>query len=345
MKLTTTRCGARGRRVDISSAQRVIGSEAVIEPGGHLIVTIEEHSGVGNFVVTGAIEAFTPTGEDASVPAGAVSICVRGKEQVRTDGEGFGKVTIQFGDGASVEVKVSVSSDESCRWDWRRYDAALLPAVAKSPQPKPAPPVIPLTGKFGLNPMVLRQTMDSPFSCYGGTWQALLALIETHFAGAVPIKEDAFVLKLTLPGDGFFTSVVKLEPGTVLKSHFGPRRGAVDGELSFVHTVAVNAPKLSAKMVDLIIYHVSKLTVEERTYKPGMGEPVVVECEWQLVSINARSTEGDEPPNPMAMARNHAAALGLPEGVGGTARVYAAEDYMAAILYWSQRAMSGGVQQ
>ena len=56
----------------------------------------------------------------------------------------------------------------------------------------------------------------------------------------------------------------------------------------------------------------------------------------------ATATRGAEPPTPMAMARNMANGLGLPEGIGGTARTYSAEEFMRAILYWSKRTMCAG---
>jgi hypothetical protein len=88
------------------------------------------------------------------------------------------------------------------------------------------------------------------------------------------------------------------------------------------------------------------MTEEELTYTTGDGTPQATTVrqtgEWQVVSINARDTAEPEPPTPMAMARNMAAALGLPEGVGGSARTYTAEQFVEATLYWSRRTMSEG---
>ena len=62
---------------------------------------------------------------------------------------------------------------------------------------------------------------------------------------------------------------------------------------------------------------------------------VGTDCEWELVSINARPTPEPEPLTPDTMARNF---LELP---GGTKADYTAEEFARAILYWSCRAMLG----
>lgn len=210
---------------------------------------------------------------------------------------------------------------------------------------------------IALNPMVYRQKPKSRFShwqpsAHVGTddiyWLALLAhlisLIENGAKRTV-LRADGQIIKYSIAGDdcqGFYSSVAKLADGDELKAIFATRPGAVQDEEPFVQVTVLGGKKLPARHVDLIFYHREALTVEERTLKAPDGSTSEVSADWQLVSINARATEEEEPPTPKAMARNMACALGLPEGVGGTPREYSAEDFMRAINYWSGRALVEG---
>ena len=62
-------------------------------------------------------------------------------------------------------------------------------------------------------------------------------------------------------------------------------------------------------------------------------------AEWQIVSVNCRTTEAPEPPTPQAMMRNFFAKLGRPEGAGGSPMDYTAKQFAESIAYWSCRAM------
>jgi hypothetical protein len=211
--------------------------------------------------------------------------------------------------------------------------------------------------RIACNPFVYRQTPVSRFSHFEPTdpaaerWIVLEELVARYFEDkdrVTALKEDGTVVKMVLPlSDGlpgrFFSAVVEVDENTVLKTAFGVRPGAIEGEQPFIQTVAVGGRKAPAQRVEVILYHVSVLKPEERSYVPdGATEPVVVDAEWQIVSVNCQATDEPEPPTPQAMARNMAAALGLPEGVGGTARTYTPEEFMRAILYWSRRTMASG---
>ncbi len=222
-----------------------------------------------------------------------------------------------------------------------------------------------------LNHFVLRQTAQSRFSHFeprsgnaADTWTELEALVASRFAVATRFAAEkdvpadfagtrvitegqpkGFVKLVLAPEDVncFFSGVVRADQSTVFKTVCAPRERAVAGELPFIHSVALNGKKAAAKVVEVILYHVSALTEEERTYTPeGASQPVVQDGEWQVISVNARDSDEPEPPTPQAMARNMAAHFGLPEGAGGTARLYTAEEYMRSILYWSDRTMATG---
>lgn len=175
---------------------------------------------------------------------------------------------------------------------------------------------------IGINAFVLRQTHDSKFSHFEGSAQQVANMAKDFFARAKQGYRDGVVL-VPVPLKGFFSGVVEVSPDTELRATFGARR---EGETSFVSVEAVGADKLPAKHVDLVLYRRDVLLED--------GD-ASTECEWELVSINARPTEEPEPLTPMAMARNF---LKLE---GGTEGDYSAKEFADAILYWSTRAMRG----
>jgi len=176
---------------------------------------------------------------------------------------------------------------------------------------------------IGINSFVTRQTEDSKFSHYNGSLEAVAAKAEALFEDAKPGYRDGVVL-VTVAPEGFFSGVVELTEGTELVSIFAPRR---EGEQAFIQTTAKGGEKVAAKHVELVLYSHEVLAAD--------GD-ASTEAEWELISINARATEGEEPLTPDAMARNMANLE------GGTEATYTAEQFVASILYWGQRAMAGG---
>lgn len=196
------------------------------------------------------------------------------------------------------------------------------------------------------NPFVIRQTPESSFSYFAGSFSELAALVDRHFDKRVPGDKPNSV-KIVLAGEdarGFFSAVVECDEETVLESFFARRRGARPNEQPAITTRAATGKKLPAVVVEIVLYNKAGLSVEDRTYpSQGQEEPVVVEAEWQIITVNARTTPGAEPLHPLTMARNEAARLGEPEGAGGSPATYTAEEYREAILYWSRRVMFKGV--
>lgn len=176
-------------------------------------------------------------------------------------------------------------------------------------------------GQVGINSFVKRQTRHSRFSHFEGKLEVVAAMAQEHLSEGVPTNREG-ILVVPVPADGFFSGVVKVTSTTNLRATFEAR---CEGEQPFVQVVATGADKLPAAVVELVLYHHTALTPDERT----------TEDEWELVSINARPTAECEPLTPMAMARNF---LGLP---GGTKAEYTAEEFAKAIEYWSKRVMAG----
>lgn len=174
--------------------------------------------------------------------------------------------------------------------------------------------------KIAVNEFCKRQVADSKYSHFVGTWDKLVALVESHFGEAKPGYKDG-VLLVIVPPEGFFSGVVELSENTPLRAVFSARR---KGEEPYLQVEAVGGEKLPAKVVEVVIYRCDVL-----------GDEATTGAEWEIISLNARPTTDPEPPTPIAMARNFL------ELAGGTKADYSAEDFAQAIIYWSRRAMRG----
>jgi hypothetical protein len=190
------------------------------------------------------------------------------------------------------------------------------------------------------NAFVKRQTAESPFSFLAdpigqtADWRTLEVHIEECMeepAKLDAIAKDGYKLGVVvlslLPGFAgfrFYSGVTVLTETTPLRARFASRR---PGEAAFVEVQAIGR-KTEAVAVDIILYS-RALLVEE-------GETPDADTDYEIVSINARTSPEPEPMSPMAMARNF---LALP---GGTKAEYTAAQFAEAIIYWSTRAMHGG---
>ena len=169
---------------------------------------------------------------------------------------------------------------------------------------------------------VKRQTPESRFSHFDGTWEELEEMVERQLSRATQGYRKGVML-VGVPARGFFSSVVTLTPETALRAKFEARR---EGEKPYIVIEAVDGEKSEAHFVEVVIYHRDVLAEE--------GE-VTHDAEWEIISINARRRFDPEPMTPMAMARN---MLELP---GGTKAEYTAQQFAESIVYWNQHAMLG----
>lgn len=176
---------------------------------------------------------------------------------------------------------------------------------------------------IAINEFVRRQTAESKYSHYDGSFDELVALVEKHFDQATTGYKDGVVL-VPVPPEDFLSGVVKITGSTPLHTTFESRR---DGEEPYLQIVALfGGEKMRAKVVEVVVYRHDILEEDGDASS---------EAEWEVVSINARPTEEEEPPTPMAMARNF---LNLN---GGTKAEYTAEEFARSIAYWSSHAMCG----
>lgn len=174
--------------------------------------------------------------------------------------------------------------------------------------------------KIICNSFVKRQTPDSQFSHFAGTWEALEGLAEINFDKAKPGYAPGIFL-VPVPAERFFSGVVTVTEGTTFVTVFKARR---EGEQPFIDVMA-KGPKTQAVVANLVVYSKDALK----------GDASTIPADYEIVSINTQTSEVPEPMTPMAMARNF---LELP---GGSKAEYMAEEFARAIVFWSQHAMRG----
>lgn len=170
------------------------------------------------------------------------------------------------------------------------------------------------------NSFVKRQTENSKFSHFNGTWSELEKLVKDNFSKAVQGYKPG-VLLVPVPPDKFMSGVVEITPETKFSVTYAPRR---EGEDPYLQIAAKGGKKAHAKNVNIVLYSHDVLAENNEND---------TDADYEIISINARPTEKEEPMTPITMARNMA---GLS---GGTKATYTAEQFVESILYWNSRAM------
>lgn len=168
------------------------------------------------------------------------------------------------------------------------------------------------------NSFVMRQTKDSSFSYFDGTWEALEDRVLQNFANYTPGYKEGVRL-ISVPANGFFSGIVAITPETELIAKFAPRR---EGEEAFI-SIHARGQKLPAKHVDIVVY--SKAVLAENNENSTSAD-------WEIVSINARITDEPTPMDPITMMRNQ---LHL---AGGTKGEFSGDDFAKSIYFWSKHA-------
>lgn len=136
------------------------------------------------------------------------------------------------------------------------------------------------------------------------------------------------VMTVSVKPEGFFSGVCKLEDGDRLEGVYEPRRA---GEEPRKRTWAVGKSKLPAKAVDIVLYHADVLAEDDPNYVP--------KAEWEIISINARATEGEAPIPVGALMHNHFGST------GGTNTGLSDSEFVAKLresfLYWNDKSSVG----
>lgn len=182
--------------------------------------------------------------------------------------------------------------------------------------------------KVACGEFVKRQTPESGFSHFNGSWEHLEQIVQywfidrPHLPFTKPGYRDGVVIQ-ELPPDFFYSAVVDLDEDTKLNATFAPRR---EGEDPFVR-VSAKAIKQKAKHASVVLYRRDVLA------ENGENE---TDADWEIVAIKARTTEEEEPMDPYTMARNFL------QMKGGTKGDFSAEQFAKSIVYWNTHCMTIG---
>jgi hypothetical protein len=173
---------------------------------------------------------------------------------------------------------------------------------------------------IAVNDFVKRQIPKSKFSHFEGSWEELISLVKENFSKAKQGYRSG-VLLVPVPADRFMSGVVQVTPETQLHAVYSARK---EGEDPYVQILSKGGKKSPAKYVEIVLYSHDALA-ETNEFS--------TDADYEIISINARPTDEDEPMPPITMARNY---LSLP---GGTKADYTAKQFAESMIYWSTRAM------
>lgn len=196
----------------------------------------------------------------------------------------------------------------------------------------------PLVGaSVAFTEFVRRQTEASHFSHWTISDEMMLERIQSAAqAGRYETSYRPGVLQVAinvLPGE-FFTGVVELTEGTKLVGEYVARRpGEEPRKNTYVRRMQKIVPrqlieKQEAVAVDVILYHHDVLLE---------GNENDTDADWEIVSVNARTTHGPQPIHPMTLMHNHFGSD------GGTDTKMTPEQLVEKLRegfeYWKSRAM------
>lgn len=185
---------------------------------------------------------------------------------------------------------------------------------------------------LAISNFVRRQTKESPFSYFDGTDDELTKIILRNWIKAKQGYRDGVIL-IPVEPDKFYSSVFTLSEGDWWITRFEPRQEGEEPRRQ-VKTVfdeqGNTRTKTPAKTVDIVLYRHDVLAENNEQSS---------DATWEVISINARSTDGEEPIRPMTLIANHFQLS------GGTATNLSSEEFTQklkeSVLYWKDK-ISGG---
>ena len=148
-----------------------------------------------------------------------------------------------------------------------------------------------------INSFVKRQTPESEFSHYEGSWEDLQEEIrkEMTLGKTSPGYREGVLLVHCSP-ERFKTSLVQLQEGDELEGLFKARR---KGETPRKSIGACYGDKTQAKEAYVVLYASTVLAEGEDNELPAE------EGNWEVISINASPVVGEMPIDPMTLMHNH----------------------------------------
>jgi hypothetical protein len=147
------------------------------------------------------------------------------------------------------------------------------------------------SNQIGINKFVKRQTANSKYGHFEGTWDELASIVETAWTTTVRKGYRKGVVLVKVPPERFFSSIVKLQENDKFISVYKPRR---EGEQPYIQSIYAGN-KVRAKFVEVVLYshEVLQENNEQSTDLP-----------WEIISINAFPDETESPMPPETEARN-----------------------------------------
>jgi len=205
-----------------------------------------------------------------------------------------------------------------------------------------------------VNSFVKRQTSDSRFSYFIGTWEELAYMAEEYLENAKPGYREGVIL-VPVPPRGFAdeahadpSSVLtgSLQNNTIPAFYSGVRLLAEDdalvgkfearreGEGPRKVVTAIGAyNKMPARSVDLVLY--SSIVLAE----DGSNELPPEEGNWEIISVNANPFDGEMPIAPDTLMHNHFGSS------GGTKTHLSDEEFVEMLRvsfdFWKDKVLCG----
>jgi len=171
-----------------------------------------------------------------------------------------------------------------------------------------------------------RHYKGTGFSYPEVSWEEVIRRTISRFGYAGAGYRNGVLVVPIIP-DGIYSGVTKLEPGARLIGRYEARREGEEPRKQ----VRTPGAALPAKAVDIILYE-SIVLAED-----GDNEQPASPGNWEIVSVNARATEGPEPIHPMTLCANH---FGMD---GGTDTMMSPVEFERAMResceYWKDKAM------
>lgn len=186
--------------------------------------------------------------------------------------------------------------------------------------------------KVACGNFVKRQTKESGHSYFVvgsyDDWEFLSKIVESQMLSPEMVRpgyKDGVILVDMGPffSPLFWSAIVDLTEDTQLTANYAPRR---EGEAPFIR-VSAKAEKQVAKHASVVLYRHDVLAENNERE---------TDAEWEIVCIKARTSEEEDPMDPMTMARNF---LHLK---GGTQGNFTAEQFAKSIVYWNNHVMTTG---
>ena len=171
---------------------------------------------------------------------------------------------------------------------------------------------------------VKRQTPDSGFSHFTGTWEeleyAVCDAINRKKGNSIEPGYRDGVIIVHIPPWQFRSAIIRLNKDSDLVAAYAARQ---EGEDTYVR-MSVKSDKQMANYASVVLYR-SDVLAENNSRS--------TDADWEIICIRARAEEEEDPIHPVSMARNF---LQLK---GGTAGDFTAEQFAKSIIYWSNHAM------